>query len=141
MSTPIITVALHQDDQEASSSNFQNFVRSQLSLIVQLTQIMDKRLTKFERYVATIKRLMVLCDDDDDDDMVLMKPLLALQISVANILDVDATTDQPIPYTGDQSKIDDYEGFLDLGFMQEVVVPIVPLNVVYPGSSFKGDIS
>ncbi|CAI9298282.1 unnamed protein product [Lactuca saligna] len=38
----------------------------------------------------------------------------------------------------DQSETDDYEGFLDIGFMQQVVVSTTPLNVIYPGSCFEG---
>ena len=65
MPTPIITIAPHQGDQEESSSNFETVVLSQISLIVQLTQSMDKRLTLVERDMATIKRLMALGDDDN----------------------------------------------------------------------------
>ncbi|CAI9290108.1 unnamed protein product [Lactuca saligna] len=50
-------------------------------------------------------------------------------IVVANIPDVDAATNQPIPDTGDQSETDDYEGFLDLGFMQQAAIFSVPLSV------------
>ncbi|CAI9303069.1 unnamed protein product [Lactuca saligna] len=44
-------------------------------------------------------------------------------------------------YTSDQSKTDDYEGFLDVGFMQQAIVPDVPLNVVYPGACVEGEAS
>lgn len=41
------------------------------------------------------------------------------------IPDVDATNgDQPILHIGDQSETDEYEGFLDLGFMAQAVVPL-----------------
>lgn len=47
-----------------------------------------------------------------------------------NIPDADATIDdQPIPDVGDQSETNDYEGFLELGFMAQTDVP---LSVVYP---------
>ncbi|CAI9289824.1 unnamed protein product [Lactuca saligna] len=55
--------------------------------------------------------------------------------------DVDATTNQPIPDTGDQLETGGYEGFLDLGFMQHDVVFSIPLNVVYVGSCFEREIS
>ncbi|CAI9262343.1 unnamed protein product [Lactuca saligna] len=55
------------------------------------------------------------------------------------IVIVDATTDQPILDIGDQSKTDECEGFLDLGFIQQAVVSTIPLNVVYP--RFEGEIS
>ena len=48
--------------------------------------------------------------------------------------------DQPIPYAGEQFETDDYEGFLDLGFMEQVIFPVVPLSVVYPDSYFEGEI-
>ncbi|CAI9301797.1 unnamed protein product [Lactuca saligna] len=61
-------------------------------------------------------------------------------IVIVDISDVDAITDQLIPDIGDQLEIDDYEGFLDLGSMQEVVVHDVPLNFVYHGSCFEVEI-
>ena len=48
-------------------------------------------------------------DDDATNDQ---------HISFSNIPDTDATNDQPISDTGDQSETDDYEGFLDLGYME-----------------------
>ncbi|KAL7587603.1 hypothetical protein Lser_V15G38004 [Lactuca serriola] len=63
--SPINFVVLHQGDQGKSNSKFETVVLSQLSLIVQLTQSMDKRLTEVERNVAIMKRLMALDDDDD----------------------------------------------------------------------------
>ncbi|CAI9275848.1 unnamed protein product [Lactuca saligna] len=63
------------------------------------------------------------------------------QIVDADILDVDATMDQPIPDTGDHLETHDYEGLLDLGFMQQAVVLAVPLNVVYAGYYFEVEIS
>ena len=57
----------------------------------------------------------------------------------SNIPYVDTTTNQPIPDTGDQSETNAYEGFLDLGFMPQVV-PIVPLNVIYHDSYFEGEV-
>ncbi|CAI9283742.1 unnamed protein product [Lactuca saligna] len=63
-----------------------------------------------------------------------------MHIGVVDILDDEAITDQPILYTGDESETDDNEGFLDVGFMQQLVVPIVPLNVVYLGSYSEGAI-
>ncbi|CAI9260052.1 unnamed protein product [Lactuca saligna] len=62
-------------------------------------------------------------------------------IVVADIPDANATIDQPISDTGDQFETNDYEGFLDLGFMQQVFVSAVPLNIVYPSSCFEGDVS
>ena len=47
------------------------------------------------------------------------------------------TDDQPITEVCDQSETDDYEGFLDLGFRLQVVVPTVPLIVVSPDSYFE----
>ena len=63
--------------------------------------------------------------------------LIKKQNVVIDIPDVDATTDQPTPDTDDQSETNEYKGFLDLGFMHQAVVPIVPLNVVYPGSCLR----
>ncbi|CAI9291257.1 unnamed protein product [Lactuca saligna] len=65
MPTPITNIFLHHGDWGESSSNFETDVLSQLSLIVQLTQLMDKILNKVERGVAIMKRLMALEDDDD----------------------------------------------------------------------------
>ncbi|CAI9298808.1 unnamed protein product [Lactuca saligna] len=42
--------------------------------------------------------------------------------------------------TGDQSNINDYEGFLDVRFMPQVVVPDVPLNVIYLDSYFEEEV-
>ncbi|CAI9302750.1 unnamed protein product [Lactuca saligna] len=42
---------------------------------------------------------------------------LLMQIVVAEIPNIDAATDQPILDTGDQSETNNYEGFLDLGFI------------------------
>lgn len=50
------------------------------------------------------------------------------QIVVADILYADAID------TGDQLETNDYEGLMDLGFMQKSVVVIVPLNFTYPRS-------
>lgn len=61
-------------------------------------------------------------------------------IVVADIPDVDSTTDLPIPDTGDEPEIDDYEGLLGLGFVQHVFVPVFHLNIVYLGSCFEGEI-
>ena len=49
-----------------------------------------------------------------------------------NVSYVDATNDQPIPDIGDQSETDGFKGFLNLGFMPQAVVYIIPLNFVYP---------
>ncbi|CAI9268606.1 unnamed protein product [Lactuca saligna] len=66
---------------------------------------------------------------------------LQKEIVVADIPYDDATTDdQPIPDVSDQSKTDDYERFLDMGFMPQVVIPVVPLNVVYFDSYFEWEI-
>ncbi|CAI9296761.1 unnamed protein product [Lactuca saligna] len=111
---------------------FKNVVLSQLSLIVQITQSIDRRLTKVERDMATMKRCMVFGDDDED---------MVVDDTPPSTPDVDVTTDQRIPDTSEHSEDDDYEGFLNLGFMQKVVVPAVPLNFVYHGSYFKGEIS
>ncbi|CAI9283013.1 unnamed protein product [Lactuca saligna] len=55
-----------------------------------------------------------------------------------NAPNVDATKiDQLILDASDQSETDEYKGFLDLGFMAQVVVP---LSVVYPDSYFEGEI-
>ena len=62
-------------------------------------------------------------------------------IVVVDVPDVDAATNQPIPNAGDQSETDDYEGFLDLGFMQQAVVYDVSLNIIYPSSCFEGEFS
>ncbi|CAI9262292.1 unnamed protein product [Lactuca saligna] len=52
------------------------------------------------------------------------------------IPNVDATNnDQPITNFGDQFKTNKYEGFLDLGFIEQIVVP---LSVVYPDTFFEG---
>ena len=54
---------------------------------------------------------------------------LQKEIVVVNILYADETIDdQPILDSGNQSETDEYEGFLDLGFMPPTVVP---LNVIY----------
>ena len=52
----------------------------------------------------------------------------------------EITNNQHIPDAVDQSEVDDYEGFLDLGFMPQAVVPIVPLNVIYPHSYFEVEV-
>ncbi|CAI9274151.1 unnamed protein product [Lactuca saligna] len=65
--TPIKTVAFHQDDQEESNSNFQIVVLSQVSVIVKITQSLEKRLTKAKKDVADMKRLIALVDIDVDD--------------------------------------------------------------------------
>ncbi|CAI9299648.1 unnamed protein product [Lactuca saligna] len=60
-------------------------------------------------------------------------------IVIADILEIDATTDDhPIQDIGDQLETNDYEGFHDLGFMPQAVVP---LNVVYLGSYFEREIT
>lgn len=76
MRTPIITAALHPGDQEESSSNFQNSMLFQLSLIVHITQSMERRSTKVEKDMATMKRCMALGYDDDMvfDDTLLRSP-------------------------------------------------------------------
>ncbi|CAI9260916.1 unnamed protein product [Lactuca saligna] len=51
------------------------------------------------------------------------------QIVVVNIPDADTTTDQLIPETSDQSENDDFEGFLDLCFRPQYVVPTILLNL------------
>ncbi|CAI9289696.1 unnamed protein product [Lactuca saligna] len=66
---------------------------------------------------------------------------IVVVVKVSKIPDANATIDdQPIPYVGDQSEIDDYGGFLDPGLMPKVIVPAVPLSVVFPDSYFDGDI-
>ncbi|CAI9279127.1 unnamed protein product [Lactuca saligna] len=89
---PIMTDTFHQDNQGESSSNFETVVLSQLSLIVQLTQSMNKRLTKVERDVDTIKRLMAL---DDDDDMVVDDiPPNSPKVPRGTDSDIDSDNDQ-----------------------------------------------
>ncbi|CAI9303387.1 unnamed protein product [Lactuca saligna] len=56
------------------------------------------------------------------------RAILQKEIVVTNFLDAKTTT-QPIPDTGDQSETNNYVGFIDLGFMPQVVVPAVPLNL------------
>ncbi|CAI9300709.1 unnamed protein product [Lactuca saligna] len=65
---PIVNVVFHQDNLGESNFNFETVVLSKLYLLVQITESINKRLTKVERDVATMKRLMALDDDDDDDD-------------------------------------------------------------------------
>lgn len=67
------------------------------------------------------------------------KKAIIIAVQESKISDVDATKDdQPIPDTGDQSETDAYEGFLDVRFMPQVVLPTVPLSVVFPESYFFG---
>ncbi|KAL7593935.1 hypothetical protein Lser_V15G32348 [Lactuca serriola] len=66
--SPINVVVHHQGDQGEANSNSETNVLSQLSLIVQLTQSMNKILTKVERNVATMGRLMTLDGEYDDVD-------------------------------------------------------------------------
>ncbi|CAI9281417.1 unnamed protein product [Lactuca saligna] len=56
----------------------------------------------------------------------------------SHIPDADATNDdQPIPKTSDHSETNDYEGFLDMGFM---TLDTIPFSIVYPDSYFEGEI-
>ncbi|CAI9296816.1 unnamed protein product [Lactuca saligna] len=133
--TPITIDALHQGYQEASNSNFQNFVLSQLYFIMEITRSMDKSLTKverrlttFERDVATMKQYMDLGVDDD----------AMIVVAIISIVDADATTDyQPILESGDQLETKYYEGFLDLDFMPLADVVVVPLKTIYIDSYIK----
>ena len=62
------------------------------------------------------------------------------QVVVAYILDTDSTIDQPIPLeTSHQTETSDYEGFMDLGFMQQAIVSAIPLKIIYPGSCSEGE--
>ena len=65
---------------------------------------------------------------------------LQKEIVVADILDADTATYHPTIETGDQSDTNDYEGFLDLGFIPQADVFVVPLNVIYPDSYFEGEV-
>ncbi|CAI9285826.1 unnamed protein product [Lactuca saligna] len=68
--SPINVVFPHQGDQGEANSKFKTVVLSQFSLFVQLNQSINKRLTKVEMNVATMKKLMALDGEEDDDNMV-----------------------------------------------------------------------
>lgn len=73
----------------------------------------------------SLPKISELGRDDDQKEIVVVK-------KESHIPNTDATNnDQPILDVGDQSKTNEYEGFLNLGFMAQFVVP---LSVVIPNS-------
>ncbi|CAI9300651.1 unnamed protein product [Lactuca saligna] len=111
MPTPIQNVTVYQGE---SNSNFETTTLSQLSLHVNITRSLGERVTIVEKDVTDMKRFMVLGDDDDD---------MIIDDTPPNSLETN-----------------DYEGFLEIGFMPQADVSVVPLNVVYPESYFEGEI-
>ena len=70
---------------------------------------------------------------------VLNQKEIVLDEEERNIPEIDATKyDQPIADADEQSETDHYEGFHDIGFMAEAVVPTIPLSFIYLNSYFEG---